>query len=192
MKMRQTLGRSRTAKGGRTSSVKGRQRKAQRMQRTKSGLDQRQPPPGQGRRGTGGKDDFDRVVAVPESIRKTLENLVFVTSPFAPQELHPSWNWQYPRIPRPNVGLCRNPSVSIPRIPTSSDGPSSRQLHAAVCHPAVPFWKLGCPWEFCQHNVRIESQTETAFSGDGGATGRKVGTAEGGPLHEVKVKFQTQ
>ncbi|MGA8407551.1 MAG: hypothetical protein WB680_10275 [Candidatus Acidiferrales bacterium] len=82
--------RSGKAKSGRTSGVEGKQRKARRGQRTKSGRDQRQPPPGQGRRGTGGEDEGDRVVAMLESIRKTLGRLVIVTPRVVPQELHPS------------------------------------------------------------------------------------------------------
>lgn len=51
-----------------------------------------QVPPGQGNRGVGGgrEDEFDRVVAMLESIRKTLEKLVNVTPLVVPQELHPS------------------------------------------------------------------------------------------------------
>jgi hypothetical protein len=88
--MLEVSARSEKAKSGRTSGVKGKQRKARRRQRTKSGRDQRQPPPGQGRRGTGGEDEGDRVVAMLESIRKTLGRLVIVTPRVVPQELHPS------------------------------------------------------------------------------------------------------
>jgi hypothetical protein len=49
-----------------------------------------QAPPGQGHGQVGGgqEDEFDRVIAMLEKIRNTLEKLVNVTPPVIPQELH--------------------------------------------------------------------------------------------------------
>jgi hypothetical protein len=57
-----------------------------------SGSRSGQAPPGQGHRRVGGgqEDEFDRVVAMLESIRKTLETLVSITPRVVPQELHQS------------------------------------------------------------------------------------------------------
>jgi hypothetical protein len=90
--LEEMVDRSGKANSGRTSGLKGKKRKASRTQRTKSGVDQRRPPPGQGHRRVGGgrEDDFDRVVAMLESIRKTLERLVIVAPRVVPQELYPS------------------------------------------------------------------------------------------------------
>lgn len=57
-----------------------------------SGSRSGQAPPGQGHRRVGGgqEDEFDRVIAMLQSIRKTLETLVRLTPRVVPQELHPS------------------------------------------------------------------------------------------------------
>lgn len=90
--LEEILDRSGKARSIRTSGVKGKKRKAPRKQRTASGTEQRQPPPGQGNRRVGGgrEDEFDRVAAMLESIHGTLEKLVIVTPRVVPQELHPS------------------------------------------------------------------------------------------------------
>jgi hypothetical protein len=89
--MQEVSARSGKEKGG-ASGIKGKKRKAPRKQRRASGINQRQVPPGQGGGQVGGgqEDEFNRVVAMLESIRKTLEHLVFVTPRVVPQELHPS------------------------------------------------------------------------------------------------------
>ena len=56
-----------------------------------SGSRSGQAPPRQGHRAGGGQEDeFDRVIAMLERIRKTLETLVRLTPRVVPQELHPS------------------------------------------------------------------------------------------------------
>jgi hypothetical protein len=90
--MREVSDRSGKAKSGNAASVKGKKRKSPRKQRTKSGGDQRQPPPGQGHRRVGGgrENEFDRVIAMIEIISRSLEKAVIVTPRVIPQELHPS------------------------------------------------------------------------------------------------------
>jgi hypothetical protein len=90
--MREVSDRSEKAKSGSAADVKGKKRKAPRKQRTKAGIDQRQPPPGQGRRGVGGgrEDEFDRVAAMFESIRTRLEKLETIAPRVVLQELHPT------------------------------------------------------------------------------------------------------
>ncbi len=58
-----------------------------------------QAPPGQGHRRVGGgqEDEFDRVIAMLESIRKTLGTLVSMTPRVVPQELHPSMGQSWHR-----------------------------------------------------------------------------------------------
>jgi hypothetical protein len=90
--IQEVLDRSGKAKSGSAAGGKDKKRKAPRKQRTKSRIDQGQAPPGQGRRRAGGRqeDEFDRVIAMLEIIRKTSETLASIAPRVVPQELHPS------------------------------------------------------------------------------------------------------
>jgi hypothetical protein len=72
--------------------TEGKAKKHKRSGESKTKLRGGQAPPGRGHRRVGGgrQDEFDRVAAMLESIRKTLERLVIVTPRVVPQELHPS------------------------------------------------------------------------------------------------------
>ena len=72
--------------------TEGKGKKHNRSAESKTKLRGGQAPPGRGHHRVGGgrEDEVDRVIAMLESIRKTLERLVIVTPRVVPQELHPS------------------------------------------------------------------------------------------------------
>ncbi len=74
-------------------------RQKQRETPGKSGTTTRKGPPGQRNRQTGGgeEDEFDRLVAMIENIRKTLELLVNMKRPVLPTELNSSIRQSWPR-----------------------------------------------------------------------------------------------
>jgi len=73
-------------------TLKGKPKKQKPSEKLKTERRGGQPPPGHGHRGVGGgsEDEFDRVVAMLERIRNTLEKLVFTAPRVLPHELQPS------------------------------------------------------------------------------------------------------